>query len=414
MKILFIHQNFPGQYRHLLKYFATRPDCEVVGISSNANISVWQEMAGVRVHYYDSTHPDNRRIHHYLRKFEDHVRRGQSVARKALKIKKEGFEPDVICVHPGWGEGLYIKDIFRNAKVISFCEFYYNAYDSDLDFEEPVSIDKKLSIRTRNATQLISIMASDWCVSPTQWQKSLYPKEIQNKITVIHDGIDTDAIHPVSNAEYFLESEKLLLKKSDEIVTFVSRSLEPYRGFHIFARALPLIQKLRPEAHILIVGADGISYGASPPKNTTYRQLFMQPVLSQLDMSKIHFLGIISRESLTALLQVSGVHIYLTYPFVLSWSMLEAMSAGCIVVGSKTSPVEEVIEDGTNGLLVDFFSPGEIAQAVDKVFSYPDQMQRIKDAARQTIRERYDLHSICLPQQVDLIDRAYHADISQK
>jgi len=412
MKILFIHQNFPGQYRHLIKYFSMQPDCEVVGIGSGVNIPVSQGIPNVRIHNYDPIVPPHHKTHHYIRGFEAHVRRGQSVARKALEIKKNGFEPDIVCVHPGWGEGLYIKDIFQNSKIISFCEFYYSAYNSDLDFEnsQNISIDKKLSIRTRNATLLISIMASDLCMSPTYWQKSLYPKEIQNKISVIHDGIDTNTIRPIENFEYYLESQKLLLKQSDEIVTFVSRNLEPYRGFHVFAKALPLIQNLRPNAHILIVGENGVSYGAQPSKGTTYRELFMQPVLDQLDMSKIHFLGRVSRESLTKLFQLSGVHVYLTYPFVLSWSMLEAMSAGCLVVGSNTPPVEEVIEHGENGLLVDFFSPEEIAQSVNKVFSHPDRMQRIKNNARQTIVEKYDLHSVCLPQQVQLIQRVYHGE----
>lgn len=404
MKILFIHQNFPGQYRHLVKYFAEQPKCEVAVIGESKNLLGWAGIKGVRIHSYSFYTPNNN-PHIYLKDLDGHVARGQAVARVAMEIKKSGFTPDVVCVHMGWGEGLYIRDIFPFAKILSYCEFYYNSDNSDVNFEKnkKITTDKRLATRTRNATQLLSFASSDWGISPTQWQKDQYPNLIKDKISVIHDGIDTLSICPNPNASCTLPASGVRLTTKDEVITFVNRNLEPYRGFHIFAKALPLIQKIRPNAHILIVGADGVSYGAPPPAGTTFRQLFMRPILSQLDMTKIHFVGRLARDTFTEILQLSRAHIYLTYPFVLSWSLLEAMSVGCVIVGSKTQPVEEVISHGHNGLLVDFFSPEEIAESIDIALGDRERMSRIKSEARNTILSKYDLHKVCLPQQISLV-----------
>jgi glycosyltransferase involved in cell wall biosynthesis len=415
MRLLFVHQNMPGQYRHLIKYYSSIPGCEVACIGESKNITRWAGIKGVRIHGYgEPKHPSNA-THAYIRGFEEHVSRGQLAARAADEIKKSGFEPDVICVHPGWGEGLYLKDIFPNSKMLSFCEFYYNAEGSDTNFEKKgtLSLDKQLLTRTRNATQLLSLTSSDWCISPTEWQKSQYPEIFRNRISVIHDGIDTEIAKPNPDASIRLASG-VSLKSGDEVITFVNRNLEPYRGFHIFARALPLIQKLRPNAHVLIVGGDGVSYGSLPPPGTTYRKMFMEEVKGKVDMSKIHFLGMLPYDLFINVLQISSAHVYFTYPFVLSWSMLEAMACGCAVIGSRTQPVEEVIEEGKNGLLVDFFSPDGLAAAVDKVLGHKNRMQNMREAAREAILKKYDLKTICLPAQVKLIDELCDNKISIK
>lgn len=221
---------------------------------------------------------------------------------------------------------------------------------------------------------------------------------------MIHDGIDTERVKPDAKAVVRLARSGLTLKPGDEVVTFVARNLEPYRGFHVFVRALPEIQKRRPNAIVLIVGGDDISYGRRLPQGETWRRKMLGEVGDRLDMRRIRFVGRISHDDFVALLRVSAVHVYLTYPFVLSWSMLEAMSAGCLVIGSATPPVEEVIRDGDNGLLVDFFSPPGIAEAVDRVLRHPDRMADIRGRARRTVIERYDLRAVCLPRHIALVD----------
>ena len=215
--------------------------------------------------------------------------------------------------------------------------------------------------------------------------------------------MDTDAIRPAPDTTINLDGG-IALRPGDDVVTFVNRNLEPYRGCHSFIRAMAEIQRRRPLARIVIVGGDGVSYGSKPPAGTTWKALFLKEVEDQIDLSRIHFVGTVPYNAFIGLLQVSACHVYLTYPFVLSWSMLEAMSAGCLVVGSRTQPVQEVIRHGENGLLVDFFSPKEIAEQVVQVLDAPGDFTAIRQRARQTIVDRYDLKSTCLPQHLAYID----------
>ena len=196
----------------------------------------------------------------------------------------------------------------------------------------------------------------------------------------------------------------LVLRPRDEVITFVNRQLEPYRGYHVFMRALPEILKRRPEAQVLIVGGNGVSYGRKPPEGKSWRTIFLDEVRDRIDMSRVHFLGQIPKPDFLSMLQVSSCHVYLTYPFVLSWSMLEAMANECLVIGSATPPVQEVIEDGRNGLLVDFHSPEQVATAVVRALARPEAYLPLREAARRSILDRYDLHSRCLPDLIRLID----------
>jgi glycosyltransferase involved in cell wall biosynthesis len=241
-------------------------------------------------------------------------------------------------------------------------------------------------------------------VSPTHWQSSTVPERYRDQVTVIHDGIDTERARPDPRAEVRLAKSGLTLRPEDEVITFVNRNMEPYRGFHIFMRALPEIQRRRPKAIVLIVGGDEISYGRHLPNGETWRQRMLAEVGAALDMRRVRFVGRIPYDDFVTMLQVSAAHVYLTYPFVLSWSMLEAMAAGCLVIGSATPPVEEVIRDADNGLLVDFFSPEAVAEAVDRVLSHPDRMADVRRRARATIVEHYDLRTVCLPRHVALVD----------
>lgn len=397
MKILFVHQNFPGQYPHMAAAFAASPDNEVVAVAKRGDA----EIPGVRVITYAPKREPNKDIHHYLRELENHVLHGQAVARVLVQLRSEGFRPDVVCAHPGWGETLYVKDIFPRAKLLSYCEFFYRGQGSDVGFdaEKPTSLDTLCRTRTRNASLLISLEACDRGIVPTRWQWQQHPPEFLEKISIVHDGIRTDFARPDPQASFPL-GEAGTLTRADEVVTYVARNLEPYRGFPSFMRAAAIIARRRPKAQFLVVGADDVSYGARLPEGESYRQKMTAEV--EIDPKRIHFLGRIPYDRFIKVLQVSSAHVYLTYPFVLSWSMLEAMSAGCLVVGSRTPPVEEVIRDGENGLLVDFFSPESIADAVDRVLDDDQRLAPLCRRARQTIIAKYDLKR-CLAQQLALV-----------
>jgi glycosyltransferase involved in cell wall biosynthesis len=404
MNVLFIHQNFPGQFRHVASLLACSKQHRVVALAA-------QEDSRQRPHFHPDVEilgyafePDARpSAHPYLRDYESHIRRGQQLARAALQLKRRGFVPDVVVAHPGWGEALFLADVFPNARHIHYCEFYYQSQGADVGFdpEFPSDLDAACRVRIKNSTQLQGLAYCHTGVSPTQWQKSRYPAEFQSKIQVIHEGIDTRAVRPDGLATFSTGGRTF--RQGDEVVTYVARNLEPYRGFHTFMRCLPTLQRLRPAAQILVVGGDEVSYGRRLPQGQTYRERYCREIGDKVDWSRVHFVGKLPYAQYLKILQVSAAHVYLTYPFVLSWSMLEAMAAGCLVIGSATAPVQEVIHNGENGLLVDFFNPEEVATRVAEVLAKPEAYAALRLAARETVVRNYDLHTRCLPQWVRLV-----------
>ncbi|MGY2051721.1 glycosyltransferase [Methylobacterium sp. JK268] len=402
MRVLFVHQNFPGQYRHVAPALAARPGHRVVALG----IGAAPPLPGVRHLRYAVEGRPAPGLHPLARDFETKVLRGEAAARAALRLKAEGFAPDVICGHPGWGETLFLKDVWPKAKLLSFVEFAYAARGADVGFDPEFPSrggdEAAFGVRVRNAAAFLAFEASDWMVSPTRWQASRVPAAFGDRLSVIHDGIDTHRVRPDPGARITLGGS-LTCAPGDEVVTFVNRNLEPYRGYHSFLRALPTILRRRPRARAVLVGGSGVSYGARPPEGRTWKDIFLDEVRADLDLSRVHFVGQIPYGTYLNLLQVSAAHVYLTYPFVLSWSMLEAMAAGCLVIGSRTPPVEEVIRDGENGVLVDFFSPEAIAEAVVRGLAEPAAFQAMRAAARRSA-EAYDLARICLPRHLRLID----------
>jgi len=312
--------------------------------------------------------------------------------------------PDIVYGHSGWGLPLFGKEAWPAAKLVCLFEWYYRAHGSDADFDpaQPLSVDDELRIRIKNSPILIDLDSCDWGVSPTYWQHRQLPLEFQPKISVIHDGIDTDFVKPDPDAKLVLPAVGLDLSDAAEIVTYVARGMEPYRGFPQFIEAARLITEARPGCHVVIVGADRVAYGRSLPNGKTYKQEMLEKV--PLDQGRVHFTGLLPKADYLKVLQASSAHVYLTRPFVLSWSMLEAMAAGCAVVASDTPPVVEVVTDGVNGLLTHFFSPAKIAARVAEVLDRPGDYRDMRVKARQTVLDRYDLRRL-LPVQLGLLAR---------
>ena len=356
MRILFIHQNFPGQFRHIAQAWAARPGWQVLAIGRDTVPGV----PGVQCLKYKPHRQTAPKQHPYLRRMEDAVLHGQAVARLLLDLKQQGFTPDAIVAHPGWGETLYAKDVFPQARLIHLCEWFYGAEGSDVGFdpEFPAGFDDHARVRTWNALHLLNLENCDIGVSPTEWQKSRHPAAYQHKIVVAHEGIDTELLGPDPGAQITLKSG-LTLRAGDPVITYVARNVEPYRGFHQFMRALELIQVAHNTCHAVIAGGDSVSYGRRPADANHWREKMLREC--KVDESRVHFLGKVPYDQYRKVLQVSAAHVYLSYPFVLSWSMLEAMASGCVVIGSRTAPVQEVIRDRQNGMLVDFTSAQDIA-----------------------------------------------------
>jgi len=411
MNILFVHQNFPSQFVHLSKALAIA-GYKVKAISLNSASAV---ASGVETLNYRLERNTTAGIHPWVRDLETKVIRGEACYFLAKQLRISGYIPDLIFFHPGWGESLFLKEVWPKSIFLMYAEYYYHSSGRDVGFdpEFPMRVDDNCIIRSKNFNNELNLNLCDAAVSPTNWQKLTFPNVYQEKIRVIHDGIDTNKVKPNLKVELAitLQNGRLVrLTRKNKIVTFVNRDLEPYRGYHSFMRSLPEILKKSPDAYVLIVGGDGVSYGSSPSiekyGKSSWKEIFaneVRPLISNKSWEQIIFIGKLSYDQYLEIIQISSVHVYLTYPFILSWSMLEAMSAGCAVVGSKTPPVEEVILHEHNGLLVDFFDYRQLAKSVCDLLEDTKRREELGRAARQTIIERYDLTTVCLPAQLNLI-----------
>jgi glycosyltransferase involved in cell wall biosynthesis len=402
MRALFIHQNFPGQYRHLAPALAARGD-RVLALGAPQARGL--DTVPLRRYPLPKEVPP---CHPWAADFQTKCVRAQAAARLAAQCRDEGFLPDLVIGHPGWGELLAIKDVFPSVPVLHQLEWVYplSGGDSSFDPEFPLGGGEALSlVRLRRAHQLLAFHDLDHAWAPTQWQAASAPAAFHERISVIHEGIDTRAIGPNPAAEVRLQRAGLTLRAGDEVLTFVARNLEPYRGFHTFMRLLPELLRRRPALRVLIVGADGVSYGKAPAGGGSWRQVLLEELAGQLDLERVHFVGQVPHGVLHQLFQICRAHAYLTYPFVLSWSLLEAMACGAVVVGSATPPVQEVIEAGHNGHLVDFFDQEGWLNTLEQVLAEPEGQRAIAAAARQTVVERYDLYGQCLPRQLALVDQ---------
>ncbi|WP_374521524.1 glycosyltransferase [Hydrogenophaga sp.] len=406
MRILFIHQNFPGQFRHLaLALKADGHDVRALAMGGAGLPAI------PMTRHQTQTPPSGGSGAPWLKEFESKVLRGASALGAMVALDQNGWHPDLVVAHPSWGEALFVKDLWPRAKLLCYLEFFYASEGRDVGFDPEFGqpdLGVRSQLRLKNAVHLLALEAMDLGLAPTQWQRASFPGSAQANIEVVFDGIDTARVRPNAAAEVVLRSasgQERRLKAGDEVLTFVSRQLEPYRGYHQFMRALPAVLKARPQAVAVIVGGSKVSYGPAAPNGQSWRDIFLQEVQPQLDMERVFFLGQVEYERYLQLLQVSACHVYLTYPFVLSWSCVEALAAGCLVVGSRTAPVQEFIEHQKNGLLVDFFQPDALAAQVVEALSHPERHAPLRQRAREWAVERHDLRQHALPGQRAVIER---------
>jgi glycosyltransferase involved in cell wall biosynthesis len=408
MNVLFVHQNFPAQYQHLAPALAQRGH-QVHALCMRQPTPT---LPGVQVQAYKLLRRPLQPQLPLLQNTESKVLRAEAVAKACTQLASTGFVPDVICVHPGWGEALFLRGLWPQARQLHFVEFFYALQGQDVGFD-PEFAAKELAqhsqVVMKNLPLLHALHSMDAGVSPTQWQASTVPALLRPRVQVIHDGIDTHRARPLPGARFQATSQagvKLDLGAADEVLSFVNRNLEPNRGYHRFMRALPAILAQRPQAQVVIVGGNEVSYAAKPAEGS-YQQLYLdevRPQLTEAQLQRIHYVGRIPHRALMALFQVTRAHVYLSYPFVLSWSMLEAMACGAVVIGSDTAPVREVLSDGENGRLVGFFDQAGLVQAVCDALPHAPGSTPMARAARATVVDRYDLATVCLPRHVALVE----------
>ncbi|MDF1855716.1 glycosyltransferase [Pseudooceanicola sp.] len=406
MNILFIHQNFPGQFKHLSVALAKEGHHVVALTLRVKEPTTWN---GVRILPYTILRKTPQKTHPWVTDFDSKVTRAESCYVAAKKLKETGYQPDIIIAHPGWGESLFLRDVWPKARIGLYCELFHLAdyphmnFDPEFGRKDPEV--EALRIRLKNLNNQMHFEIAQAGISPTHFQADTFPEPFRSKISVIHDGIDTDMIRRNQWASYQLPEGGALTRK-DEVITFVNRNLEPYRGYHIFMRALPRLLKARPNAQILIVGGDGVSYGSAPRDGATWKQIFVDEVRGQIsdaDWARVHFLGRIPYKKFIELLQLSRAHVYLTYPFVLSWSLFEAMCAETAIVASNTEPVREAVRHDETGRLIDFFDGDALVAEVCGLLDSAEARARLGRAARAHIRDTYDLKTICLPKQMEWV-----------
>lgn len=410
MNCLFIHQNFPGQFKFLAPALVGRGHRVAALTTARRDRTLPAQWRGIELHAYEVSRGNAPGVHPWVADLETKTLRGEACLQAAIRMRADGFRPDVVIAHPGWGESLFIKDVWPDARLGIYSEFYYLEEGSDANFDpEFAQTDERerCRLRLKNLNNLLHFEVADAGLSPTRWQASVFPERFRSRITVAHDGIDTRTLVPDPQVRMVLNN-RIVLARTDELITFVNRNLEPYRGFHVFMRALPDLLQRRPRARVIIVGGDDVSYGARPAQGKSWRHVLRQEVsdrISQEDWRRVHFLGRVPYGTFVKLLQLSTVHVYLTYPFVLSWSLLEAMSIGCAVVASDTAPVREVMAHGETGRLVNFFDRPALVDEVCELLDNQPVRQSLGAAARAFVRQHYDLHEVCLPAQLAWVER---------
>ncbi|WP_046116781.1 glycosyltransferase family 4 protein [Ensifer aridi] len=399
MHVAFVHRRGFGQFAALASHLAVAGN-EVTLVTETVD----QKIPSVRVVRHRAepgprAHPQMAR---HLGVPDHHVRIGHRVAETFDAMARLGQVPDIVLGHIGWGSMMFIKDVLPRVPTLGYCEFFYRAEGADIGFapdNQPDSETRK-RLRLRNIAQLLSLEAMDGGISPTNWQRSLYPADVRERIAVCHEGVDTRRFRPDPAASLKLPDGRVLKAGDPPIVTFVARDLEPYRGFPQALEAAAKVVRRHPDALFVFVGGDGVSYGAPPPGGGSWKDHLLESL--DVPRERLIFPGVVPHSVLRQLFQISAAHLYLTYPFVLSWSVLEAMACGALVIGSDTAPVQEVIRSGRNGLLIPFFDTDALAESILAVLARPDDFRELRTAARRTVEQRFRLDD-CIARQSTLI-----------
>lgn len=397
-RILFVHPHGPGQFVHLAPHLAVRHGHEVAFLSRETEVS----LPGVRGLRCRPHRAPGRATHPYAAWTEQAALAGQAVLRACQALSRSGFVPDLVIAHPGWGDALFLREAFPRARILAYCEYFWRAEGADLGFADPTEagLDARCTLRLRNAPLLASLEAADALVAPTCWQRDLHPDWLRPRIAVVHDGIDIARIRPDGAASFAVRGGPVLWA-ADEVATFVARGLEPQRGFPSLMRALPALLAARPNLHVVVAGADAPAYGPAPRSAATWREALLAEI-GPLP-PRVHFVGTLAYGDYLTLLQVSRLHLHLSVPFVLSWSLTEAMAACCLLLAADTAPVREFITDGANGYLVDPRDPAAIAARAAALLADPAVHAPLRAAARRTIEARCALAD-CLAAQAAMVD----------
>lgn len=399
--VLFVHNGWPGRFTPVAQALLAK------GWSGALiNETTGQNIPGIKTLQWKTPRGSTPGVFAPAVRAEADLIRGRAAAQCALQLQADGFAPDLIIGHPGWGEMTFLRDIFPKAPQIQIGEFYYLSSGADFDFDPEFgapTADARFRVHAKNAVLALSYLGADRIVAPTPFQASVLPEQLKPRVRVIHEGVDTSQARRIDQAA--LRLGDVTLDRSTPVVTFINRRFEPLRGFHIFMRALPDFLEARPDAHVLVIGADQAGgYGTPAPAGKTWKAVLLEEVGARLDAKRVHWLGRVDYPQLLAALSLSWAHVYLTYPFVLSWSLLDAMACEALLIASDTAPVRDVIVDGQNGLLTSFFDHKALAEKMAAACADPRRFDPLRRAARESVVRNYDRDTVCNPAWLKLIE----------
>lgn len=378
--VLFVHNNFPGQFGDLAQQLMARGvPCLAIGQHHARGLS------GVKIARYNLPRGSTPGIFPLATRAEADLIRARGAFDAAMALKGEGWNPAVVIGHPGWGEMTFLAEVFPEAKKIAFAEYYYHGRGYDVGFDtefQPHDQEAILRADAKNGMMAVAYAEADAIVAPTAFQAGSLPPRLREATRVIHEGVDVEAIRPGPAAPFTLDDGRVIAP-GVPVITHVNNHMEPMRGLHILARALPRLLREIPDAQVILIGDPNRKpYGAAAPEGMTWRDVCFQGV--DYDPARVHFLGRVPHERMLAALRLGVAHVYYTYPFVLSWSLSEAMASGCYVIGSDTPPVRDAVKDGVNGKLLPFFDVDALSEAMIAACRRPEASQPLRAAARVT------------------------------
>lgn len=379
--VLFVHNNFPGQFGDLASLLTARGvPCLAIGQHYAPG------QVGVKIARYTLGRGSTPNIFPLAVRAEADLLRARSAYDAAMALKAEGWDPEVIVGHPGWGEMTFLSEVFPAAKTVAFAEFYYHGRGYDVGFDTAlqgdVDIESVLRADGKNGAMAMAYAGADAIVAPTPFQAGSLPRRLRDGVRVFHEGIDVEAIRPAPPQPFALDDGRVLAPGTP-VVTHVNNHMEPLRGLQTFARALPRLLAEAPDAHAILIGDPNRKpYGGSAPDGKTWQDVCFETI--DYDPARVHFLGRVPHDRMLAALRLGVAHVYYTYPFVLSWSLSEAMASGCYVIGSDTGPVRDAIQDGVNGRLLPFFDHDALSDALIAACRDPQASAAMRMAARKT------------------------------
>lgn len=406
-RILFVHQNFPGQFPRIADALVARGD-EVAAIGGGTATD-HQGVKLVRWSHHRGSTPG---IFDAATRAEADLIRGEAAVAAAVGLRNDGFVPDVIVGHPGWGETLHLKDIYPKARLILFGEFYYRYFGADINFDrefDTPTLRGAMRTNGKNATVALAYTMADLIVSPTRFQASTLPEIFRPRIRILHEGVDLSRARANPNAKVTLPNGRVL-DRTTPVITFINRNFEPLRGFHIFMRSLPALLDAVPEAQVVLIGSDGNGYGTPRQDERSWREAMAEELGDRLDHDRVHFVGRVGHQEMIDILSIGAAHVYYTYPFTLSWSLAEAMACECLILASDTAPVRDAITSGVNGVMIDFFDVAALSDAMIRAVREPQSFEGLRREARQTALRQFDA-TVGVPAWLRLIDEVVDAGV---